>query len=59
VSALEVDALVRSRHLWSFLSSIHAICAVVREPTSSVSAGEEASAVWGPRTHGLAESRRL
>jgi len=47
VSALEVDALVRSRHLWSFLSSIHAICAVVCEPTSSVSAGEEASGGLG------------
>lgn len=60
MSALEADALVRSRRSWNLQSRISAICTVVREATSSAAAGREAgTASGGVETAGLAEPRRL
>jgi hypothetical protein len=60
MSALGVDAPVRSRRSRAFLSKIRAISAINRAPMSFLSAGEEGSAVPGAaHTHRLAETRRV
>jgi len=60
MSVSEVDVALRSCRSWSLQSKIGAICDVVREATSSVTAGKEAGTTSGAaQTHSLAETRRL
>lgn len=57
MSALDVDAPVRSCRSWALLSRIGAFSTIVRDPTSSASAREEGSAA--SQAGGLTETRRL
>jgi hypothetical protein len=50
MSALGVDAPVRSRRSWAILNKIRATSAIKRAPMSFVSASEEGSAYRAPRT---------
>jgi uncharacterized membrane protein len=54
------DKSAGSLRSWSFLSRIRAVSAIIREPTSLLSASEEGCAASGAaHTHGLAETRHL